>query len=393
METKDSKGRETLNIFLVNFDWRDVFHEEGRVELIEKLERDRLEPKRNNIFFFSWAKESYRVLEGQHKTVHKKTYGIEKIRPLLDIWSWIVIPFTAWRYHLRPDVWMTYDFGMVPALWICKKLFGGKLIVVLNNQPAIYSQTRKFGKVKGVYSWVMERISTKLVDHMFTINETLKKYIVDLGVAENKVTIFSMNTIDRDLRFIEQAKKGAIREKYKIQPNTKILLTVARLEAEKNYPRLLELFAGLSGDHVLFALGMGSLLPELEAQAEKLGIRDRVFFEGYVPRDKIWNYFNDADVFVLLSKAEALGIVLWEAIVANVPIVCSDVEGMRETVGEDGERGRVWSEFLGQAGFNERVKFCTEESKEKEAMLARAKEFVEEHRKNQVTVNTLPVWE
>lgn len=384
--------REKLDIFLLNFDWRNMF-QGGFFELEEKLNRDRLEPGRNDFFFFSWAKKSYVDISGRHKTIHQKSFGLEKLRPFLDVWSWFVVPFAAKKYNIRPDIWVTYDFGMVPALWIAKKLYGGKLVVVLNNQPSIYSQTRRFGKIKGVYSWIMERISTRFVDHMFTINETLKKYIVDLGVPEEKITIFSMDTIDRDIRYIAESKKGEIRRKYNLSDDTKILLTVARLEAEKNYPRLLELFAGLSNDHVLFALGRGSLLPQLEEQAKKLGIRDRVYFEGYVERNKIWDYFNDADAFVLISKAEALGIVLWEAIMAGVPIVCSDVEGILETVGKDGERGRVWNESLGQEGFNERVKFCVEESTEKDAMLDRAKVFVEKQRKNQVTINDLPIWD
>ncbi len=385
--------KEKRSIFLANFDWRDIYHEEGQIELMEKLERDRFEPKRNDFFIFSWGKKKYRVLEGQYKTVHRRTFGMEKIRPLLDKVSLFSIPYTAWKYRVRPDAWMTYDFGLVPALWIAKKLFGGKLILVLNNQPHIYSQTRKFGKVKGMYSWVMERISRHLIDHFFTINETLKKYIMDLNIPSKDITIFSMNTIDRDLRFISEAKKGVIRKKYNLPEGTKILLTVARLEAEKNYPKLLEMFSGLDSTHVLFALGMGSLRPLLEARAKELGIEDRVYFEGYVPRDKIWDYFTDAQVFVLLSKAEALGIVLWEAIVSNTPIVCSDVEGMLETVGSDGERGRVWKEDMGQAGFNERIRFCIEESKEKEEMLKRARAFVDEQRKNQVTVNSLPIWD
>ena len=386
------KSEKKLNIFLVNFDWRDIYQQKEKTELIEKLERDRLGSRENNFFFFSWAKSSYAVLEGQYRTVHQKSHGLEKVRPLLDMWSWFLIPYTAHKHKLRPDAWVTYDFGMVPSLWICKKMYGGKLVFVLNNQPAIYSQTRKFGKIKGLYSWVMERIGIRFVDHALTINETLKKYIVALGAPGEKVTIFSMNTIDRDARFITESKKGEIRKRHNLGPKTKVLLTVARLEAEKNYPKLLELFAGLSDDHVLFALGRGSLLPELELQAEKLGIRDRVFFEGYVSRDKIWDYFNDADAFILLSKAEALGVVLWEAIVAGVPIVCSQVEGMVETVGKDKERGRVWSEASGQEGFNERVKFCTEESREKKEMLARAQAFVEAQRKNQMTINKLPIW-
>ena len=375
------------SIFLVNFDWRDIMRA-SPVEFHDKLERDRLNPDINDFFVFSWARASYTSLEGRWKTVHKKT-RLDKLRPLLDLVTFFLVPITAKKYKIRPDAWIAYDFGSVPALWMSKKLFGGKIILCLNNQPRIYSQTRRFGGVKFFYSWMVEKLFSRLVDRYFTINETMSSYIKSLGISGDRITIFSMNTIARDRAFIDQAKKGSIREKYSIPKDSKIILTVARLEAEKNYPRLLELFAGLGEGYVLIALGRGSLLESLKSQALSLGIGGRVFFPGFVHRDGIWEYYKDADVFALVSKAEALGVVFWEAMYAGIPVIGSDVDGIRESIGESGDKGFIWKDELGEAGFKAIVSKCLNPGSERDAMLKRAKEYVEVQIGNAITINDI----
>ena len=191
-------------------------------------------------------------------------------------------------------------------------------------------------------------------------------------------------------KYITEANVGVIRKKYDIPQNSKILLTVARLEAEKNYFRLFELVASLPKEFVLIALGRGSLLESLTAKAQELGISDRVFFAGFVHRDEIWNYYKDADVFVLISKAEALGVVFWEAMYVDVPVVGSDIEGIRETVGTDGDRGKIWKDTDGIEGFRKCISFCTTPSDERHVMLERAKSFVEAQISNTITINDLP---
>jgi glycosyltransferase involved in cell wall biosynthesis len=224
-----------------------------------------------------------------------------------------------------------------------------------------------------------------------TINETMKRYIMNLGVPEERISIFLVDTIRRDRKHIPHAQKGVVRSRHGIGPDAKVLLTVARLEAEKNWPRSLELFATLPDDHVLIVLGMGSLEPELRQMVRTLGVEKRVIFTGFVQREDIWNYYLDADVFVLLSTAEALGIVFWEAMYVNTPVIGSDVEGILESLGSDGERGRVWTESDGIKGYQERVAFCVTPSAERDTMIQKAKEYVDEQLKNPTTINTLPI--
>ena len=53
----------------------------------------------------------------------------------------------------------------------------------------------------------------------------------------------------------------------------------------------------------------------------------------------LWNYFYDADIFMLLSQSEGLGLVFWEAMYARVPVIGSMASGILETIGADGFAG------------------------------------------------------
>lgn len=387
---KTSKKIRPLSIFMVNYDWRDIFRT-SFVELRDKLERDQLGADRNDFFFFSWAHASYVAAHGKFRTVHRKT-RLYSLKPLLDLITLVQIPFTVKRFKLKPDAWLTYDFGMLPALWVAKQLFGGRVVLCVSSQPRVYSATRRFGRIKELYSWAAEKLWWRLADHFFTINETMKAYLNRIGIPEKDITVFYVNTIDRDLEYIGKAQRGRVRAEHSIPSDKKIILTVARLESEKNYPKLLELFSGLGPNYILIALGRGSLLESLLKQAKTLGIEDRLIFPGFIHRDQIWNYYADADIFVLLSKAEALGLVFWEAMHMNVPVIGSTADGIVETIGSDGDRGRFWREEDGRNGFTERVKFCLTQSPARNAMLVRARDYVARQRENKVTFSDLPIF-
>ncbi len=78
--------------------------------------------------------------------------------------------------------------------------------------------------------------------------------------------------------------------------------------------------------------GQGEMENELKGLAEKLGLADRVIFLGY--REDIAGLCQAADLFVFPSLQEGLPMALMEAIAVKVPVVCSDIRGNRELVGE-----------------------------------------------------------
>jgi colanic acid/amylovoran biosynthesis glycosyltransferase len=121
------------------------------------------------------------------------------------------------------------------------------------------------------------------------------------------------------------------------------LLFTGRLAGVKGVPVLLEALARLRDEHpdVELALaGDGPDRAQLEAEAQRLGVADRVRFLGYQSSDHVRCLLQETDVFVLPSFAEGVPVVLMEAMASGVPVVSTRVAGVAELV-EHGVSGFV----------------------------------------------------
>jgi len=114
-----------------------------------------------------------------------------------------------------------------------------------------------------------------------------------------------------------------------------IVLSVARLDAQKGHTYLLAAIRHVP--NAIFVLaGDGPERACLEAQADRLGIGDRVIFLGH--RNDVADLLASCDLFVLPSLYEGLPLSLLEAMAAGKPVVATSVGGTPEAV-LDGETG------------------------------------------------------
>ena len=90
-------------------------------------------------------------------------------------------------------------------------------------------------------------------------------------------------------------------------------------------------------EYKLMIVGDGDLRSYYEAKAKNLGIDDGVVFTGRVSNEELSRYYQSADVFVLpsIDKSEAYGMTLLEAMAHGLPVVASNLPGVRSLVGED----------------------------------------------------------
>ncbi len=84
----------------------------------------------------------------------------------------------------------------------------------------------------------------------------------------------------------------------------------------------------------LFIVGDGDLRSTYEEQTRALGIADRVTFLGAVSDADLPAVYRSANVLVLPStvRSEAFGVVLLEAMASGVPVIASDLPGVRTVV-------------------------------------------------------------
>lgn len=116
------------------------------------------------------------------------------------------------------------------------------------------------------------------------------------------------------------------------------LLSVGRLETEKNPLLLADILAGLNAGERRWHLtvcGEGPFLEPLRARLEELGVADRAELAGYVPFDDgLVDRYRSSDLLLHVSWTEGLPQVLFEAFAAGLPVVATDVGGIRAAVGD-----------------------------------------------------------
>lgn len=118
---------------------------------------------------------------------------------------------------------------------------------------------------------------------------------------------------------IEQIRKQAQAKKPAELPKGPYIVNVARLVPQKGHDLLLQAYAKSTQKLPLVIIGSGRLESSLKQQAKDLGIEQNVFFVGNQSNPYVW--MKHASLFVLSSQFEGLGIVLFEALTCDTPII------------------------------------------------------------------------
>ena len=146
-----------------------------------------------------------------------------------------------------------------------------------------------------------------------------------INVVANGVNLNKFTGIERDYTF---------RRRYAMD-NERIILFMGRLVNEKGVQHLIaampKILAGYH-DAKLVIAGKGGMLDELRAEANALGLGNKVYFAGYLGGKDVEKMYKAADISVFPSTYEPFGIVALEGMLAERPIVVSDAGGLGEIV-------------------------------------------------------------
>ncbi|HEV2591706.1 MAG TPA: glycosyltransferase family 4 protein [Gaiellaceae bacterium] len=180
------------------------------------------------------------------------------------------------------------------------------------------------GRASTVYL-VADRLMRPLTTRMICVADNELRKGLAARTCDAEKTVVIRNAID-----VQAAPHARPHESARI-------VFVGRLKYPKDGETLLRATAAL-GDrpYELVIVGDGPDRTDLETLQHRLGLDERVRFAG--ERDDVPQLLADAGVFVLASRSEGLPISVLEAMAAGLPVVASDVGGLREQV-VDGETG------------------------------------------------------
>jgi glycosyltransferase involved in cell wall biosynthesis len=129
----------------------------------------------------------------------------------------------------------------------------------------------------------------------------------------------------------------------------RVIAFTGRLVPHKGVDVILEALTLLPADVVLLVIGTGPRLAGLVGEARRRGVSDRVRFCAAVTDDDLPRYLSLADVFVFPSqnRLEGFGLAVAEAMAAGLPVVITDMPGVREVI-EPGHEGLLAEPLLAE---------------------------------------------
>lgn len=227
--------------------------------------------------------------------------------------------------EFHPDIIHCHSNASFRFCCLLKPFHPKTQYILTIHSTRLYS---KFGK----FDCLLHRL---LLNQVFVISKSVEQEVRERNPKLRKVVLV-YNGVDCE-KF--QKRKN---QKEKGKGQFKRIFCIARLNpAHKGQDILLQAIGLLSQkrqDFFCFFVGAPPVeQPEISRQlkrmGEQLGINNRVFFLG--DRGDVPRLLTQADLLILPSRYEGFGIVLIEAMAAGVPVLGSDIEGIREIVGNN----------------------------------------------------------
>ena len=181
-------------------------------------------------------------------------------------------------------------------------------------------------------------------DVFVSITTAIHAEFIRVGVPPERIRLIS-NGIDTDVFTpISDDQKAALRTRLGLPARETIVAYSGRLTREKGLQMLVRAWKAVHREHPgthLLLIGSGKGMPlscedELRSFVLENGLAASVTFTGSVER--VYEYLQCADVFVLPSRTEALPLALIEAMACELPAIATNVGGIPDVI-SDGVNG------------------------------------------------------
>jgi glycosyltransferase involved in cell wall biosynthesis len=244
--------------------------------------------------------------------------------------------YVPWRYQRqfrreRFDV-VVDDINKIPFYtpWFVDEPLAG--IVHHLFGKAIYLEAPF---IAASYVYLAEKVAARVYRNtpMAVVSESTRQELLGLGFPAENIVIVS--------NAVNTKTYAPSAESVQHSP---LIGHLGRLKKYKSVDHLLRAFQIVLKDipdaHIVI-VGDGDYRSGLEALAHELGIASRVEFTGYLSQAEKVRHLNRMSVAVNCSAKEGWGLTVIEANACGVPVVASDVPGLRDSV-VDGKTGLLY---------------------------------------------------
>lgn len=174
-------------------------------------------------------------------------------------------------------------------------------------------------------------------DLVTSVSNALAQQTYDI-VQPDKDIVTIYNFV-RETEF-ETKHDDSLKSYYNIQPEEKVLIHVSNFRKVKRIDTIIDTFAKVRTEQPakLLLLGDGPELMDMKAKAHEMNLQEDILFLG--KQDWVSEFYQMADLVLLLSEKESFGLTLLEAMKTGVVPIGSNAGGIKEVI-KHGETGYI----------------------------------------------------
>ena len=234
-----------------------------------------------------------------------------------------------WRVLDEVDaVWLLGPHPLCLAFALLAGLRRRRIILGVRQDFPVYVRSRHPGRrlvhaaadmLEGAYRLLARRLPTVVVGPQLARSYRRARRLLPISVS-----------LVRDADLADPAEAAA--RPWSREPTA---LAIGRLETEKNPLLLAAVLERLEPRWRMVICGEGPLEPRLRERLRRLGVDGRAELRGYLPvHGGLMDLYRACDAFLHVSWTEGLPQVLLEAFAAGIPVVATDVGGVREATAD-----------------------------------------------------------
>ncbi|ADB57581.1 glycosyltransferase family 4 protein [Archaeoglobus profundus] len=221
------------------------------------------------------------------------------------------------------DIIHAHNYHAFPALFVALTKSNNKLVFTPHYHGRGHSFIRdllhKPYKIFG--RWIFEKSDAVICVSNFEKELILKNF----NVNSSKLFVIPNGINLEEFKDVEKIKKRKDR-------TVRTILYVGRIEKYKGLDYVVKALKYLPENYVLEIVGKGSYKSKIVKLAKNLGVINRIRFYQDLSREELIERYAKADVFVLLSKYEAYGLVVAEALACKTPCIVANTSALSEWI-------------------------------------------------------------
>lgn len=208
------------------------------------------------------------------------------------------------------------------------------------KKPFMLTQHNTFIEYQGIWNTI-ENLNDLIVgtqilksaDKIIAVSKATMNYVLRLGANPEKIEVIHNGVDLKRFRPITEIRE-TMRRKLGIANEAIVAVTVRRLVYKNGIDTLIEsarIAIKKNSKAVFLVVGRGPDFSQVKARIQQLGIEGNFRLTGFISDKELPSYYNAADFFILPSKSgEGLPLVALEAMASGLPIIATDVGGIRE---------------------------------------------------------------